>query len=188
MYLNSAQLFQLAGALLAGIFIFVAAYAAPLRIAAAILLIMIPFQPVATSYGTANTIMTYVIAGALIVNGRLKYLPIMAGVLAVVFAYLISISQLPRSLYTLHGIEVISLVAAFLVFIIAYNMARETPDLQGEWQQGEPDDAQNQGRRHAQDRGQDIGEDEQRGAGQGTEDCVPTQCPLEKGFGWSFHV
>ena len=95
MYLEGAQLLQLAGALLAGLIIFVAAYAAPLRVSVAILLIMIPFQPIATSYGSANVIMTYVLAGALLLNGRLKYAPMLGSILPVLFAFMITISQLP---------------------------------------------------------------------------------------------
>ena len=128
MYLDGAQLIQLAGALLAGLIIFVAAYAAPLRVSVAILLVMIPFQPVATSYGSANVIMTYVLAGALLLNGRLKYAPMLGSILPVLFAFMITISQLPRSIYVLHGIEMVSLVAGFLVFIAAYNLARDVED------------------------------------------------------------
>lgn len=127
-YLESSQLLQLSGALLAAIIMFVAAYAAPLRVSVAILLMLIPFQPVATSYGSANVVMTFVLAGALMVRGRLQYVPMLGIILAVIFAYLVSISQLPRSLYVLHGIEIIALVSGFLVFTLAYNLAREVED------------------------------------------------------------
>lgn len=128
MYLESAQLLQLAGALLAGIVIFVAAYAAPLRVSVALLLIIIPFQPVATSYGSANVVMTYVLAGALLMRGRLRYIPMLGAMLAVIFAYLVSMSQVPRSVYVLHGVEIIALTSGFLVFILAYNLVRDGVD------------------------------------------------------------
>lgn len=128
MDLDSSQLFELSGALLASVVIFVAAYAAPLRISVAILLVMIPFQPVETSYGSANIAMTYVLAGALLIKGRLVYAPVLLSILFVVFVYLISMSQVPRSVYVLHGVEIIALVSAFLVFILAYNLAREVDD------------------------------------------------------------
>ena len=128
MYLESSQLLQLSGAILAAIIIFVAAYAAPMRVSVAILLVLIPFQPIATSYGSANVVMTYVLAGALLIRGRLQYAPMLGLMLAVIFAYLLSMSQLPRSLYVLHGIEVIALVSSFLVFFLAYNLAREVED------------------------------------------------------------
>jgi O-antigen ligase len=124
-YLESAQLIQLAGALLAGVVIFIAAYGAPLKVSVAILLVLIPFQPVATSYGSANVVMTYVLVGALMVRGRLRYAPMLGACLAVIFSYLISISQLPKSVYVLHGVELISLISGFLVFFLTYNLARE---------------------------------------------------------------
>jgi O-antigen ligase len=127
-YLESSQLLELSGALLAAIVIFIAAYAAPVRYSIAILLVLIPFQPIETTYGSANVVMAYVLAGALAVRGRLQYIPMLGASLAVIFAYLISMSQLPRSVYVLHGVEIISLVSAFLVFILAYNLAREETD------------------------------------------------------------
>lgn len=128
MDLDSAQIVQLSGALLAAVIIFVAAYAAPLRVSVAILLVLIPFQPVETSYGSANTVMTFVLFGALLIRGRLVYAPLLGSILLVVFAYLISISQLPRSVYVLHGVEFIALIAAFLTLMLTYNLAREARD------------------------------------------------------------
>jgi O-antigen ligase len=126
MYLESAQLIQFAVAILAAVLIFVGAYAAPLRISVAILLVLIPFQPVATSYGSANVIMTYVLFGALLIRGRLRYAPMLGRFLAVLFAYLLSMSQIPRSVYVLHGVEIIALLSGFLVFFLSYNLSRES--------------------------------------------------------------
>jgi O-antigen ligase len=126
--LDSSQLLELSGALLGSVIIFIAAYAAPLRVSVAILLVLIPFQPVETSYGSANIAMAYVLAGALLVKGRLVYAPILGSILVVVFAYLVSMSQVPRSVYVLHGVEVVALISAFLVLVLAYNLAREVED------------------------------------------------------------
>jgi hypothetical protein len=108
MYLETFQLVQLSGAILAAVLIFVAAYAAPLRISVGVLLALIPFQLVDTIYGSSNVVMTYVLVGALVLRGRLRYAPMLGAVIAVILAYLITISQLPRSLFTLHGIEVMT--------------------------------------------------------------------------------
>lgn len=126
MYLEAAQLLQFAFAILTAVLIFIGAYAAPLRISVAILLVLIPFQPVATSYGSANVAMTYVLFGALLMRGRLLYAPMLGRVLAVLFAYLISMSQIPRSVYVLHGVEIIALVSGFLVFYLSYSLSRES--------------------------------------------------------------
>lgn len=125
MYLETSQLIQLSGALLVAVLIFVAAYAVPLRISVGVLLVLIPFQIVDTSYGSSNVVMTFVLAGALMLKGRLNYVPMLGAVIAVILTWLISVSQLPRSLYSLHGIEVIALVSTFLVFILTYNLARD---------------------------------------------------------------
>lgn len=126
MYLESAQLLQFAFAILTAVLIFIGAYAAPLRVSVAILLVLIPFQPVDTSYGSANVVMTYVLFGALLIRGRLLFAPMLGRILAVVFAYLLSMSQIPRSVYVLHGVEIIALVSGFLVFFLTYNLARES--------------------------------------------------------------
>jgi O-antigen ligase len=128
MYFETVQLVQMSGALLAAIIIFFAAYAAPLRISVGALLVLVPFQLVDTTYGSSNMVMTYVLVGALMLKGRLQYAPMLGSVIAVILAYMISMSQLPRSLFTLHGIEILALVSTFLVFMLAYNLARESRD------------------------------------------------------------
>jgi len=126
MYLDTTQLVQLNTALVATVLIFIAAYAAPLRGSVGILLVLIPFQLIETSFASVNVVMTYVLAGALMLRGRLRFAPMLGPVLLVVFAYLIVLAQLPRPMYVLHGIEVFRLISGFLVFILAYNLARET--------------------------------------------------------------
>jgi O-antigen ligase len=125
MFLEAQQAFELVAAILAAAVIFVIANSTPLKVSVGFLLVLIPFQPVATIYGTANIGMTYVLFAALLIRGRLTYAPMLGAMLAVVFAYLISISQLPKMLYILHGAEVILLVSSFLVLILTYNLARE---------------------------------------------------------------
>jgi O-antigen ligase len=125
MYLETTQIVQLSAALLATIVMFVAAYATSLRTSVAILLVLIPFQPLDTSFGSANVVVTYVLAGALMLRGRLRHAPLLGAMLAVVLAYLITISRLPRGMYVLHGIEIVMLVSGFLVFVLTYNLARE---------------------------------------------------------------
>ncbi len=124
MYLDSAQLLQLSFVILGAIVIFIAANSAPLRVSIGILLFMIPFQPVSTRYGSLNIAMTIVLAGALMIRGRLPLVPMLGSALAVLFAYLISISQLPKSIYSLHGIEFVGLLSSFIMFYLCYNLAR----------------------------------------------------------------
>ena len=130
MYLESSQLLQLTIALIGALIIFFAANSTPIKISIGILLVFIPFQPVETRFGSINVVMTFVLFGALLLQGRIRYLPLLWAMLAVIFAYLLSISQLNRALYVDHGLELMFLVSGFLVFILAYNLARaESPRL-----------------------------------------------------------
>jgi O-antigen ligase len=128
MYLETAQIVQLSAAIIAAIVILVAAYGAPLRVSVAILLVFIPFQPVETRLGSANIVMTYVLFGALLLRRRLQYLPMLGAFAAVILAYLLSMSQLNRALYADHGLYLFFVVSGFLVFFLAYNLARESND------------------------------------------------------------
>lgn len=125
MGLDTGELLQITASLLAVVILITAANTAPLKIAVGILMVMIPFQIVDTKFGSSSIAMTYALAGALVISGRLSYAPKLPYVIAVILAYLISISQLPRSLYVLHGVEIIALVSGFLVFFLAYNLARQ---------------------------------------------------------------
>ena len=129
MYLDSTQLFLLIGALVGALIVFVAANSAPLKVSIGILLVFIPFQPIETPrLGSANIIMTYVLFGALLLRGRIRYLPMLWAMLLVIFAYLLTISQLNRALYVDHGLQLFFLVSGFLVMILTYNLVRETSD------------------------------------------------------------
>jgi O-antigen ligase len=125
MYLEPSQIFQLSLGLIGAILILVAAYGSPMRVSVGILLFMIPFQPIETRFGSANILMTYVLFGALLMRGRLQYMPMLGPMLLVLFAYLVSISQLPRAMYFDHGLHFFFIVSGLLVFVLAYNMARE---------------------------------------------------------------
>jgi O-antigen ligase len=125
MYLEPSQIFQLSAAVIGAIVILVAAYAMPLRVSVGILLVMIPFQPIETRFGSANILMTYVLFGALLLRRRLQYVPMLGRLLLVLFAYLLSISQLNPALYFDHGLHLFFVVSGLLMFILAYNMARE---------------------------------------------------------------
>lgn len=125
MNLEVSQIFQLSVAIIGAILILVAAYGAPLRVSVGILLVLIPFQPIETRFGSANILMTYVLFGALVLRGRLRYLPMLGPMLLVLLAYLVTISQLHREMYFDHGLHLFFIISGFLVFVLAYNMARE---------------------------------------------------------------
>lgn len=125
MYLDPTQVFQLSTAIIGAIIILVAAYSVPLRVSVGILLVLIPFQPIETRLGSANILMTYVLFGALLLRRRLQYVPMLGAMLLILLAYALSISQLPRELYFNHGLHVFFVVSGLLMFVLAYNLARE---------------------------------------------------------------
>jgi hypothetical protein len=125
MYLESSQIFQLSIALIGAILILIAAYAAPLKVSVGILLVMIPFQPIETRFGSANILMTYVLFGALLLRGRLRYLPMLGPLLLVLLAYLMSMGRLNSALYMDNALYIFFITSGLLVFVLAYNLARE---------------------------------------------------------------
>ena len=69
---TTSQFIQLIAAIALGIFLFVAVYRLPERMTIAILLILIPVQLVDSRYGTSNTVVTYLVAFAFILQGRVR--------------------------------------------------------------------------------------------------------------------
>lgn len=125
MNLEPGQIMEISIALFGAILLLVAAYSVPLKVSVAVLLVLIPFQPVETRFGTANIIMTYVLFGALVLRRRLQYFPMLGPVIAVILVYLLTISQLHRALYFTHGLTLLFLISGLLMFFLAYNLARE---------------------------------------------------------------
>ena len=113
MYLETMQIVQLSGALLAAILIFVRCIcgaAQNIRWCSSG-----PSTVSACRYDIRFLECGHDLRSGWRVNakGRLQYVPMLGAVIAVILAYMISMSQLPRSLYDLHGIEIIALVSRF---------------------------------------------------------------------------
>jgi len=128
MDLSLEQTGQLIAALLMVFVLFSAALAVPARIAIAALIVLIPFQPIETQYGSANVVLTYALCGALILSGRTLRMPMLASLLAIILAYLLSTSQTHASTYVQHSIYIFLLFSSFVVFYLVYNFARELDD------------------------------------------------------------
>lgn len=125
MYLEASQIFQLTLGLIGAVLILVAAYALPMKASVGILLFMLPFQPIETRFGSVNIVMTYVLFGALLLRGRLHYAPMLGPLLLILLAYFVSMSRLNPSLYVDHGLYVFLVTSGLVVFLLAYNLARE---------------------------------------------------------------
>jgi O-antigen ligase len=120
--LNSSAAWQLAFGLVTVLVIYVLASGAKRTLAIGVLLVMIPFQTVDTKYASSSVLIAYAMAGVLLLNGgiRVRLLPALAGI---VFAYLISLSQADRSLFSYHALFVFQFFSCLVVFLLAYNYA-----------------------------------------------------------------
>lgn len=122
--METAQILQLSVGLLLAIAVFVLASGLKATYAIGLVLLLIPFQLVETQYGSTNVAITYVLAAALLINGRLR-IPILESLALIVFAYLASVSQTDPSTYVSHATYIFQFVSGLVVFVLAYNFARD---------------------------------------------------------------
>lgn len=129
MYLPESQLFQLILALFLGTLVLLFAYQASLRIITPILIFLIPFPLISSRFGTINVYLIMLAGGLLLLRGKIRYIPMWGSVLLVLFACLLSLSQVHSSTYIEHVPYFISLASSFLLFYIVYNYVRAIPDI-----------------------------------------------------------
>jgi O-antigen ligase len=120
---------QLSVGLVLGLATFFAAYSARPGAVIAILLLAIPFQPVETRYGTLNMVLTYMVFIVFMLRGRIHEWPLIGSVIAIAFAYLLSITQVHTFLYMEHMIYVITMGGNFALFYLVYNYFRQEGDI-----------------------------------------------------------
>src|SRR5690606_14941740 len=108
--------------------IFLLAYALPQKIPVTALVVLIPFQLIDSRFGTLNVMLTYCVGLALILKAARFRLPLLGPIALIVFAYLLTMSQVDPSTYTQHGVFVVSLGAGILLFWIVYNHVVDTRD------------------------------------------------------------
>lgn len=102
--------------------VFTLAYKLPQKAVATALILLIPFQPVETRYGTANIALTFVVFTAMLMRERNVKLPLLPQILLVLFAYLVSMSLTHPSTQAQHATYIIYLISSFLVLWIAYDL------------------------------------------------------------------
>jgi len=106
---------QLTVAILVATVLFYGAYSLPQKIAGIVLLVLIPFQPVATQYFNVNVLLAYGIFIAMLLRGGDVRLPMLPQILILLFCYLLSFSQVHSATYVQHAIYIFWLLSAFLV-------------------------------------------------------------------------
>jgi len=120
--MTSAAIWKLAIGIVLLMAAFALAIGARKTIALGAVLVLIPFQTLETRFASSSVIIAYVLAAALILNGTLKFrmLPALG---LIVLAYLLSLSQADRSIYTYHVIFTFQFFSCLVAFLLAYNFA-----------------------------------------------------------------
>jgi len=129
MDLTSGQYIQLIAALVLVIIAFVGAYAGPERPIVTILILLLPFQPVTSKFGSVNTGLALLVFAAFLLKGRLRRFPLLFLVGAVMLAYMLSFTQVARETYPDHVYYLVAICANFALFYIVYNHVSHTGDI-----------------------------------------------------------
>ena len=118
---SPSQYTQLFVALVLAGILFVVSYIAPPRWIVVFIILMSPFQPINSGYGSINMVITYLVGLAFLLRGRLTSWPMIWPVMLILFAYLLSLSQTLAATYLDHILYLISIGADFVTFYIVYN-------------------------------------------------------------------
>jgi hypothetical protein len=115
-----------AGALALGFFLLV--YKLPEKHVLMLLIALIPIQLITSDKGTLNVAITYVIAFAFLLQGRLKSAPLFWAIFLVFFAYVISFSMAHPDAQIFNLLYMIGFCSNFLIFYLVYNFIERTND------------------------------------------------------------
>lgn len=131
MGLSDSILLQLTLVVLLATIAFIIAYSLPQKVAATALILLIPFQPIETRYGTANVALTFVVFIAMLMRKENVRLPLLPQILLVLFAYSVSMSLTNPTTYAQHGMYMFYFVSAILVFWITYDLTLRFQEIRG---------------------------------------------------------
>jgi O-antigen ligase/energy-converting hydrogenase Eha subunit E len=131
MELTSAQYLQLIAGLVFVIIAFVAAYIGPERVVVTVLMLLLPFQPITSVFGTVNTGLALIVFTAFLLGGRIRRFPLLFVVGAIMLAYMVSFTQVPRATYPDHIYYLVAICANFALFYIVYNHVCRSGDIRG---------------------------------------------------------
>lgn len=123
---TTSQFAQLFVGLIAVIAMLIFAYMGKGRVTIQIMLLLIPFQPVTSKFGTLNTGLALLIMGAFLLNKQVTRFPLLPLVLLALFVYLISTTQAPSATYKDHAFYLVSIAANVSIFYIIFNYVVRT--------------------------------------------------------------
>ena len=106
------------------VILFIIASALPARVSTVALLLLVPYQTIETRFGSSSMVLAFVVFIALILKRERVQLPMLPQFAFLLLWYLISMSMMAPSTYVQHGSYLLSLVSAFLVFWLCYNLTQ----------------------------------------------------------------
>jgi O-antigen ligase len=128
MDLTTSDWTQLIAAVTLSLIVFVLAYVLPPRYSVGLLILLAPFQMIASRFGTLNIGLIYVVGAAHLLRGRIRSLPFAPIFGLILLTYLISMSQAPRATFMDHSLYIVGILANFVLFYVVYNHVRQTGD------------------------------------------------------------
>ena len=131
MELTTGQYIQLIAGLFLAIVAFVWAYSGSERAVIIFLILLLPFQPITSQYGTVNTGLALLVFVAFLLKKRIRRFPLMFFLFAVMLAYLISFTQTPRATYPDHVYYLVAMCANFALFYLVFNYVSRSGDVRG---------------------------------------------------------
>ncbi|MEE9302894.1 MAG: O-antigen ligase family protein [Thiotrichaceae bacterium] len=133
MDLSTSHYIQLAVAMILGIGLFMVAFLAKENKIIGLLVLLIPFQPLTSRYGSINDVMVYMVFAVYLVQGKFKELPLLGSVAFIFFAYILSFTQAPRAGYLDNVIYMSAIGANFILFYLVYNYLMRVQDWRFIW-------------------------------------------------------
>jgi len=131
MDLTTGQYTQLIVGLFLAIVGFVLAYTGSERAVVIVLILLLPFQPITSKYGSVNTGLALLVFTAFLLKGRIRRFPLVFFLWAVMLAYLVSLTQAPRTTYPDHMYYLVAMCANFALFYIVFNYVSRSGDVRG---------------------------------------------------------
>ena len=131
MDLTTGQFIQLIAALFLAVVAFVWAYSGSERAVVIVLVMLLPFQPITSRFGSVNTGLALLVFTAFLLKGRIRRFPLVQFLWVVLLAYLVSFTQAPRATYPDHMYYIVAMFANFALFYIIFNYVSRSGDVRG---------------------------------------------------------
>lgn len=122
MPLSPSEQIQLSTILAASILLFIVAYGLPKKYSITVLMVLAPFQLIETRFGSSSVVLAFVVFIVTLLKNEKVELPMLGKFLLFVFWCFVSIGLMEPSTYLQHGAYVFSLISAFLVFWLCYDL------------------------------------------------------------------